>query len=82
MLLFAKLADAILIDGATAAAAPSIEADVRRLGLHGRNMKLLLSTLDHPDHSRGLSAPQRWLAGEGSMQADRAAAGDRRRSGS
>jgi metallo-beta-lactamase class B len=60
VLLIAGPAGAIMIDGATAAAVPSIEANVERLGLRARDVKLLLSTHEHLDHAGGLRALRRW----------------------
>jgi metallo-beta-lactamase class B len=45
---------AILIDGATADAAPIITANIRRLGLPLSAVKLLLSSHEHSDHAGGL----------------------------
>ena len=49
----------ILIDAATAEAAPSIIANIRRLGFRPTDVKLLLSSHEHVDHAGGLSALQR-----------------------
>lgn len=49
----------IVIDGATAPAAPSILANIRRLGLRPSDVKLLLSSHEHHDHAGGLSALRR-----------------------
>ncbi len=50
---------AILIDGATAAAAPAIAANIRRLGVPLSAVKLLLSSHEHADHAGGLRGLQR-----------------------
>lgn len=50
---------AIVIDGATAEAVPSIAANIRRLGLKPSDVKLLLSTHEHGDHAAGLSGLRR-----------------------
>lgn len=52
-------AGAIVIDGATAEAAPSIAVNIERLGLGLSDVKLLLSTHEHGDHAGGLAALQR-----------------------
>ena len=49
----------ILIDGATAEAAPGIARNIRRLGLRLRDVKLILATHEHVDHVGGLAALQR-----------------------
>ena len=46
----------VVIDGATAAAPPSILANIRRLGLGPTDIKLLLSSHEHHDHAGGLRA--------------------------
>lgn len=46
----------VVIDGATAAAPPSILANIRRLGLRPTDVKLLLSSHEHHDHAGGLRA--------------------------
>lgn len=54
VLLLAGDAGAIVIDGATAEAAPSIIANIQRLGFRLSDVKLLLSTHEHVDHAGGL----------------------------
>jgi metallo-beta-lactamase class B len=49
----------VLIDAATAEAAPAIVANIRRLGLRPSDVKLLLSSHEHADHAAGLSIVQR-----------------------
>lgn len=46
---------AMLIDGATADAAPIIASNIERLGLRLSDVKLLLSSHEHADHAGGLS---------------------------
>ncbi len=46
----------ILIDGATQAAAPLIAENIRTLGFHPRDVKVLLSSHEHVDHVGGLAA--------------------------
>jgi metallo-beta-lactamase class B len=46
----------ILIDGATAEAAPLIAANIRTLGFHPTDVKYLLSSHEHYDHVGGLAA--------------------------
>ena len=46
----------ILIDGALPQAVPAIEANIRRLGLRVKDIKLILSTEPHYDHAGGLAA--------------------------
>lgn len=46
----------IVIDGATQEAGPSILANIRRLGVRPRDVKLLLSSHEHQDHAGGLRA--------------------------
>ena len=50
---------AILIDGATEAAAPLVAANIERLGLRLSDVKLLLSTHEHVDHAGGLTGLKR-----------------------
>lgn len=50
---------AILIDGATAEAAPMIASNIERLGLRLSDVKLLLSSHEHADHAGGLSELKR-----------------------
>ena len=54
VLLIAGSDGAIMIDGATAEAVPSILANVARLGFGPADVKLLLSTHEHLDHAGGL----------------------------
>jgi metallo-beta-lactamase class B len=49
----------ILIDGATAEAAPSIAANIARLGFRVRDVKLILSSHEHLDHAGGIAMLQR-----------------------
>ena len=46
----------ILIDGAFPQAVPMIEANIRALGLHIRDIKFILSTEPHWDHASGMAA--------------------------
>ena len=50
---------AILIDGATAEAAPVIASNIERLGVRLSDVKLLLSSHEHADHAGGLSELKR-----------------------
>jgi metallo-beta-lactamase class B len=59
VLLVAGDQGAIVLDGATAEAAPSIIANIERLGFKPTDVKLLLSTHEHPDHAAGLAPLQR-----------------------
>ncbi len=52
-------AGAIVIDAATAQAVPNILANIRRLGLRPRDVKILLSSHEHQDHAGGLAALKR-----------------------
>jgi metallo-beta-lactamase class B len=54
VLLIAGTEGAILIDGATAQAVPSIIGNIGRLGFRPADVKLLLSTHEHLDHAAGL----------------------------
>ena len=45
---------AVVIDGATADAAPMIATNIERLGLRLSDVKLLLSSHEHADHAGGL----------------------------
>jgi metallo-beta-lactamase class B len=49
----------ILIDGATAEAAPQIVANIRKLGFDPKAVKFLLSSHEHVDHAGGLAALKR-----------------------
>lgn len=49
----------ILIDGATAEAAPHIAANIRALGFDLRDVRILLSSHEHVDHAGGLAALKR-----------------------
>lgn len=46
----------ILIDGATAEAAPEIAANIRRLGFRLSDVRYLLNSHEHVDHAGGLAA--------------------------
>jgi len=59
VVLIAGSAGAIVIDGATAEAVPSITANIVRLGFKPSDVKLLLSTHEHLDHAAGLNALRR-----------------------
>ena len=50
---------AVVIDGATAEAAPMIAANIERLGLRLSDVKLLLSSHEHADHAGGLNELRR-----------------------
>lgn len=50
---------AMMIDGATAEAVPSIIANIERLGIRPSDVKLLLSTHEHLDHAAGLKELRR-----------------------
>jgi len=50
---------AVIIDGATAEAVPSIMANIARLGFAPSDVKLLLSAHEHLDHAAGLSELRR-----------------------
>ncbi|MGK3833537.1 MBL fold metallo-hydrolase, partial [Enterococcus faecium] len=56
VLLVAGDRGAIVIDAATAEAAPGILANIRRLGLAPRDVRLLLSSHEHVDHAGGFAA--------------------------
>jgi metallo-beta-lactamase class B len=49
----------VLIDGATAEAAPHIAANIRKLGFDPREVRLLLSSHEHVDHAGGLAELKR-----------------------
>lgn len=49
----------VLIDGATAEAAPGIARNIERLGLQLSDVKLILGTHEHVDHAGGLAALKR-----------------------
>lgn len=59
VVLVAGPSGAIAIDAATEQAVPAILANIRRLGLRPRDVRLLLSTHEHRDHAGGLAALQR-----------------------
>ena len=59
VLLIAGDKGAIVVDGATAEAVPSIIANIERLGYRPSDVKLLLSTHEHLDHAGGLYTLQR-----------------------
>jgi metallo-beta-lactamase class B len=61
----------ILIDGATAEAAPQIAANIARLGLRVRDVRIILSSHEHVDHAGGIAVLQRL---SGATVAARAAA--------
>lgn len=61
----------ILIDGATAEAAPQIAANIARLGFRIRDVRIILSSHEHLDHAGGIAALQRL---SGATVAARAAA--------
>jgi metallo-beta-lactamase class B len=58
-LLIASPKGHILIDGATAEAAPGIAANIRRLGFDPRAVRILLNSHEHVDHAGGLAALKR-----------------------
>ena len=62
VLLIAGNKGAIIVDGATAEAVPSIVANVERLGFRASDVKLLLSSHEHQDHAGGLYELQRRTA--------------------
>lgn len=49
----------VLIDGATAEAAPHIAANIRRLGYRARDVRYLLVSHEHLDHAGGIAALKR-----------------------
>lgn len=49
----------VLIDGATEAAGPLIEANIRALGFDPKDVKYLLNSHEHHDHAAGLAYLQR-----------------------
>lgn len=49
----------VLIDGATAEAAPGIARNIGRLGFRLRDVKLILASHEHVDHAGGLAGVQR-----------------------
>jgi len=49
----------ILIDGATAEAAPLIAANIEALGFRMRDVRLILSSHEHHDHAGGIASLQR-----------------------
>lgn len=50
---------AVLIDGGPIAAAPLVAANIQRLGLRLRDVKLILSTHEHGDHAGGVAELRR-----------------------
>lgn len=50
----------ILIDGATAAAAPSMAANIRKLGFRIEDIRYILNSHAHLDHAGGIAALQKW----------------------
>jgi metallo-beta-lactamase class B len=58
-LLIARPGGHVLIDGATAQAAPHILANIRRLGFDPRDIRYILSSHEHVDHVGGLAALRR-----------------------
>lgn len=90
VLLIAGDQGAVMIDGATADAVPSIIANVERLGFRLADVKLLLSTHEHLDHAAGLNDLQRQtgatmiatLASRVALESGVPAADDPQRSGS
>lgn len=59
VLLIAGDEGAIVVDGATAEAVPSIVANLERLGLRPADVKRLLSSHEHGDHAAGLKELRR-----------------------
>lgn len=49
----------VLIDGATEAAGPLIEANIRALGFHPRDVRYIVNSHEHHDHAAGLAYLQR-----------------------
>ncbi len=49
----------ILIDGATAEAAPGIAANIRRLGFRPQDVRTILNSHEHVDHAGGIAALKR-----------------------
>lgn len=58
VLLIDTPAGLVLIDGATAEAAPSVLANIRALGFDPKNIRYLLASHEHLDHVGGLKALQ------------------------
>lgn len=58
-LLIASPRGHVLIDGATAEAAPHVAANIERLGFKLRDVKAILSSHEHLDHAGGLADLQR-----------------------
>lgn len=58
-LLLTSPAGHVLIDGATAAAAPKIAANIRQLGFRLEDVRYLLNSHEHADHAGGLAELQR-----------------------
>ena len=54
----------ILIDGATAEAAPGIARNIQRLGFRLNNVKLILASHEHIDHVGGIAELQRMTGAE------------------
>lgn len=54
----------ILIDGATAEAAPLIAANVRKLGFKVEDIRIILNSHEHMDHAGGISELQRLSGAE------------------
>jgi metallo-beta-lactamase class B len=55
-ILIARPGGHVLIDGATAQAAPGILANIRRLGFDPRDIRYILTSHEHVDHVGGLAA--------------------------
>lgn len=64
----------VLIDGATAEAAPGIAANIRRLGYRLGDVRLILSSHEHVDHVGGLAALKRLTGATMAARADAKAA--------
>lgn len=58
-LLITSPAGHVLIDGATAEAAPGIADNIRRLGFRPRDVRLILTSHEHVDHVGGVAALKR-----------------------
>lgn len=59
VLLITSDAGHILIDGATAQAAPHIAANIRALGLNLADVRIILNSHEHIDHAGGIAALKR-----------------------